>query len=91
MPEKVEYVTELKYDGNACNLQYKNGKLKMALSRGDGVGGEDITLHSQATATRLLQRRKPTRTVVKAHAYSLLCLCTRTHHFFYIFDNAQTS
>ena len=42
MPATAEYVTELKYDGNACNIQYKNGKLHMALSRGDGIAGQDI-------------------------------------------------
>lgn len=32
-----------KYDGNAANIIYENGKLKMALSRGDGKYGRDIT------------------------------------------------
>lgn len=31
---------EIKYDGNACSLQYKNGELVKAVSRGDGVQGE---------------------------------------------------
>jgi len=32
-----------KFDGNACSLQYKNGKLHIALSRGNGTTGRDIT------------------------------------------------
>ena len=41
--EDVEFVMELKYDGVAIALQYENGKLQRALTRGDGSVGEDIT------------------------------------------------
>ena len=41
--EEVEFVMELKYDGVAIALQYENGKLQRALTRGDGAIGEDIT------------------------------------------------
>ena len=41
--EEVEYVMELKYDGVAISLQYENGRLIRALTRGDGATGEDIT------------------------------------------------
>lgn len=36
-------VVELKYDGASLELRYKDGKLKKALSRGNGKVGEDIT------------------------------------------------
>lgn len=39
----VEYVCELKYDGVAIGLTYENGKLVQALTRGDGIQGDDIT------------------------------------------------
>ena len=39
----VEYVCELKYDGVAISLIYKNGKLSHAITRGDGVQGDDVT------------------------------------------------
>jgi DNA ligase (NAD+) len=39
----IEYVLELKYDGVAIGLHYKNGRLERALTRGDGETGEDVT------------------------------------------------
>jgi DNA ligase (NAD+) len=41
--EEVEYVCELKYDGVAISLTYENGKLKKAVTRGDGEFGDDVT------------------------------------------------
>ncbi len=38
-----EYVCELKFDGVAIGLTYKNGKLLRAVTRGDGVRGDDVT------------------------------------------------
>lgn len=42
-PIKVEYVCELKIDGNALALTYENGLLTRGATRGDGITGEDIT------------------------------------------------
>lgn len=39
----VEYTCELKYDGVAIGISYKNGKLERAVTRGDGSQGDDIT------------------------------------------------
>jgi len=41
--EPVQYVCELKYDGVAIGIQYVNGQLVRAVTRGDGTQGEDIT------------------------------------------------
>lgn len=41
--EEPEYVCELKFDGTAINLIYKNGILVQAVTRGDGVKGDDVT------------------------------------------------
>lgn len=39
----VEYVCELKYDGLAISLVYEKGLLVRAVTRGDGVQGDDVT------------------------------------------------
>jgi DNA ligase (NAD+) len=40
-----QYLCELKVDGLAINLLYENGELVRALTRGNGVTGEDVTLN----------------------------------------------
>jgi len=40
-----KYLCELKVDGLAINLLYENGQLVRALTRGNGVTGEDVTLN----------------------------------------------
>lgn len=41
--ERVEYATELKFDGLAVNLRYENGVFVCGATRGDGATGEDVT------------------------------------------------
>ena len=41
--EPIEYTCELKFDGVSINLFYKNGELEKAVTRGDGVKGDDVT------------------------------------------------
>ena len=41
--EKYAYVAELKLDGVSMAVHYRNGKLAQALTRGDGLVGEDVT------------------------------------------------
>lgn len=40
--EKYEYFCELKFDGVAISLRYLNGRLMQAITRGDGVQGDDV-------------------------------------------------
>ena len=42
LPEDVEIVCELKYDGLSISLWYENGILTKALTRGDGVKGDNV-------------------------------------------------
>jgi DNA ligase (NAD+) len=43
----VEYVCELKFDGLSISLAYEHGKLVKAVTRGDGVQGDDVTVNAK--------------------------------------------
>ena len=49
--EPVCYVGELKYDGIALSLHYAGGRLVRAVTRGDGVSGDEITANVRTIAT----------------------------------------
>ena len=41
--DTLDYTCELKYDGASISLTYVNGNLTQAVTRGDGVQGDDVT------------------------------------------------
>ena len=41
--EEIEYSCELKYDGASINITYEKGELIRAVTRGDGLMGDDVT------------------------------------------------
>ncbi|GAC1665628.1 MAG: NAD-dependent DNA ligase LigA [Candidatus Acidiferrum sp.] len=41
--ERIAYVAEHKFDGLSISLQYQDGALFRAITRGDGTTGEDVT------------------------------------------------
>nr|WP_321356521.1 NAD-dependent DNA ligase LigA [uncultured Draconibacterium sp.] len=41
--DDFQYVCELKFDGSSISLAYENGELVRAVTRGDGVKGDDVT------------------------------------------------
>lgn len=41
--ETVEFVCELKYDGASISIEYEQGKIKQAVTRGDGFQGDEVT------------------------------------------------
>lgn len=51
----VSYTCELKYDGASMNVTYENGKLLRAVTRGDGVQGDDVTANIKTIKTVPLQ------------------------------------
>ena len=52
---RIKWLTELKIDGLAINLLYRNGELVRAATRGDGTTGEDIT-HNALTIAAIPRR-----------------------------------
>ncbi|WP_118194107.1 NAD-dependent DNA ligase LigA [Albibacterium indicum] len=40
---QIEYVCELKFDGLSISIRYEHGKLTQAVTRGNGVEGDDVT------------------------------------------------
>jgi len=53
----VAYVAELKIDGLAISLQYRNGTLERGGTRGDGVTGEDVTANLRTVRSIPLRLR----------------------------------
>ena len=45
--DEFTYSCELKFDGTAICLTYRNGTLFRALTRGDGVQGDDVTANAR--------------------------------------------
>lgn len=48
---RVEYVCELKFDGTAISLGYRDGQLERAVTRGDGEQGDDVTANVRTIRT----------------------------------------
>jgi len=49
--DNFEYVCELKFDGLSMSLTYEDGKLVRAVTRGDGVQGDDVTTNVRTINT----------------------------------------
>ncbi len=47
LSENISFYCEPKFDGASLNLIYENGELRQAITRGDGVIGEDITQNAK--------------------------------------------
>ncbi|HMI52405.1 MAG TPA: NAD-dependent DNA ligase LigA [Candidatus Saccharimonadales bacterium] len=62
--QKIEYIAEHKFDGLSISLQYKDGALARAVTRGDGTTGEDVT--PNAKTIRSIPLRVDTLALKKA-------------------------
>lgn len=49
--EEVEFCCELKFDGLSISLQYEDGVLVRAVTRGDGAQGDDVTTNVKTIRT----------------------------------------
>ena len=47
LSNQIDYVCELKFDGLSISLIYEDGKLTQAITRGDGVQGDDVTTNAK--------------------------------------------
>lgn len=56
---RVDYVCELKIDGLKIVLEYKEGVLVRAATRGDGSVGEDVTANARTVASIPLRLTRP--------------------------------
>ena len=56
--QELEYVCEQKFDGVAISLTYVDGLLKKAVTRGDGVQGDDVTTNVKTIKTIPLKINK---------------------------------
>lgn len=57
MGEDFELVGELKYDGTSISLIYEGGRLVRAVTRGDGMRGDDVTENVKTIRSIPLQLR----------------------------------
>jgi len=49
--ENYSYICEMKFDGAALGVRYKNGLLELAVTRGDGKKGDEITANVKTIKT----------------------------------------
>ena len=56
--ESPEYICELKFDGVSLSLTYQQGRLIRAVTRGDGVQGDEITNNAKTIRTIPLSIQK---------------------------------
>lgn len=65
----VEYNVELKIDGLSLSLEYENGKLMRASTRGNGYVGEDVTANARYIADILQTLPEPLTIEVRGECY----------------------
>lgn len=70
--EEISYVCELKFDGASISLTYRNGLLESAVTRGDGVRGDDVTSNIRTIRTiplRVNGENVPDEFVIRGEVY----------------------
>ena len=57
----ISFMCELKYDGASISISYENGRLIKAVTRGDGLQGDDVTnnIKTIKTVPLILQGNYP--------------------------------
>lgn len=67
--KKFRYICELKIDGLAISLKYKEGKLALAATRGNGTIGENVTQNIRTVKSVPLRLKKPYNIEVRGECY----------------------
>lgn len=67
--ESPEYVVELKIDGLSVAIEYRNGMLYRAATRGNGIDGEDITLNIKTIQSVPIKLARPVDITVRGEVY----------------------
>lgn len=70
--EGFKYVCELKFDGIAVSLTYKNGLFVQGATRGDGVRGDDITANLKTVRAIPLKLDKKIDIEVRGEVFFML-------------------
>ena len=60
-----EFFTDIKMDGLACSLKYRDGVFYQAVTRGDGLVGEDVTLNVKTIQNIPLNLNSPPEVEVR--------------------------
>lgn len=69
---RLRFCTEPKIDGLSCNLTYRDGRLVLAATRGNGYVGEDVTLNVKTISdvpARLAVENAPSLVEVRGEIY----------------------
>lgn len=53
--DSLEIVGEMKFDGTSISITYENGRMVRAVTRGDGVRGDDVTVNVKTIRSIPLQ------------------------------------
>jgi DNA ligase (NAD+) len=71
---ELSYTCELKYDGASISITYEDGKLKRAVTRGDGFQGDDVTNNIKTIRSIPLELKGNTHQILRFEE-KLFCLC----------------
>lgn len=67
--EDDEVTLEMKIDGLSLHLSYENGKLRQAITRGNGMEGADVTDNARTILTIPMELRKPVSIEIRGEVY----------------------